>query len=122
MNDTHGHLAGDYVLKELSAFVKEALRQEDLFARYGGEEFAVVLKNTDDKQAFVIAERLRVTTEEHPFHHEGEDIDVTISLGVATLLDRNVDKPVSLVQAADNHLYEAKTSGRNRVVPQNHNN
>tara|TARA_Y100001954_G_scaffold237846_1_gene302985 strand:+ start:2984 stop:3895 length:912 start_codon:yes stop_codon:yes gene_type:complete len=122
VNDTYGHLAGDYVLKELAGTVKEALRQEDLFARYGGEEFAVVLKNTDKNHALLIAERLRAMIESQSFHFDGNDMDVTISLGASTLFERNFATPVLLVQEADNFLYEAKTGGRNRVMPRHHNN
>lgn len=117
VNDTHGHLAGDYVLKELASTVQETLRQEDLFARYGGEEFAVVLKNTDENHALLIAERLRTLIEAHAFQFDGTQMPITISMGTATLEERNYSTPVFLVQEADNQLYEAKTSGRNRVMP-----
>jgi two-component system, cell cycle response regulator len=122
VNDTYGHLAGDAILKEMSVVVDETLREEDLFARYGGEEFAVVLKNTDMQHAVLIAERLRVIVASHEYHFDGQKIPVSISLGVSTLINQNHLKPIFLVQEADHRLYEAKSAGRNKVMPSHHTN
>jgi len=113
-NDTYGHLAGDEVLRRLSGVVMQQLRTEDTFARYGGEEFAIVLRDTDDERAFIIAERVRRAIESTKFTFERQTIPVTISLGVATLHGQNFPSVRDLVQAADEYLYRAKRNGRNR--------
>jgi diguanylate cyclase (GGDEF)-like protein len=114
VNDNFGHVAGDYALKEVSKLVLETLRTEDLFARYGGEEFGVILRDTDAEHSFLIAERVRRTIEAFKFMWEGDEMPVTISLGVATLIEKNHRSPKALVQAADEYLYKAKENGRNR--------
>ncbi len=115
VNDTFGHQAGDFVLRDMSAMIFNALRNEDLFARIGGEEFAIVLRQIDEKRAFVLAERIRRTVEVHKFIWEGTRIRVTISLGVSTLASGNFRDQAEFVRAADEYLYKAKNAGRNRV-------
>lgn len=115
INDTFGHQAGDMVLRQLAKVVSNALRNEDLFARIGGEEFAVVLRQVDEKRAHVLAERVRRTVEVNKFMWGNTRIRVTISLGVATLRRANFRDANELVHAADEFLYKAKRSGRNRV-------
>ncbi|MGF1467463.1 MAG: diguanylate cyclase [Sandaracinaceae bacterium] len=113
VNDTYGHLAGDYVLKELAQLVKNRLRPDDVVGRYGGEEFCALLPETPLLGAASIAEDLRRRVEANPFTFEGEAIPVTVSLGCAELLgDQDV---LAFLKAADDKLYEAKRSGRNRV-------
>jgi two-component system, cell cycle response regulator len=115
INDTHGHLAGDYVLKETCHIIKDKLiRQKDALGRYGGEEFALVLRETPLRIAVDVAERIRSTIEKHNYQFDGKSIPVTISIGVATL-DSTSKKPEELVATADKALYDAKTQGRNRV-------
>ena len=116
VNDTYGHLAGDYVLQHLAATTQHLLRTEDMFARYGGEEFAVLCRGTNLEDAATIAERLRAQVENTPFVFENTRIPVTISAGVAAFPNVSVQAPVDLVAAADEALYEAKRGGRNRVV------
>ena len=113
INDTYGHLAGDYVLKELSTLVKKRLRPDDVFARYGGEEFAALLPETPLDGGGAIAEDLRRRVQEKQFVFEGESIPVTISMGVAELKP-DMDS-TGFLKAADEKLYEAKRGGRNRV-------
>jgi diguanylate cyclase (GGDEF)-like protein len=116
VNDTHGHLAGDAVLKELARRFKPRIRREDLLARYGGEEFACVLPDTTRSGAGIFAEALRILVERDPIVFQGKPIFVTISLGVAV---HTADEPVAaleLIRRADGRLYEAKRLGRNRVV------
>lgn len=113
VNDNYGHLAGDYVLKELATQLKTRLRPDDLLARYGGEEFGVALPETPMEGALKIAEELRKLVEKHRFVFENEEIPVTISIGAA-VLDEKADV-LGFVKAADEKLYDAKRSGRNRV-------
>ena len=114
INDNFGHLAGDYVLKELANVVKSRLRPDDILGRYGGEEFGVILPETGLDGAVAIGEELRKLVENHVFEFEGERMSVTVSSGAAQLQDGwDVMK---FVKAADEKLYEAKRSGRNRVA------
>ncbi|MCB9591710.1 MAG: diguanylate cyclase [Sandaracinaceae bacterium] len=113
INDNYGHLAGDYVLKELATLVKGRLRPDDVLGRYGGEEFCAALPETNTPGAASIAEDLRRRIEERRFVFEGEAIPVTVSLGCAEL-DGEMDV-LQLVKAADEKLYEAKRGGRNKV-------
>ncbi len=115
INDAHGHPAGDYVLVELAKIAHGTLRNEDIFARYGGEEFAVISRATDVAEAESLAERLRRAVEEHAFTYEGKSIPVTISVGVARAPREGVGSPAELIALADETMYTAKRSGRNRV-------
>ena len=114
INDEFGHLAGDHILKELSTAVMRRIRREDIFARYGGEEFALLLPELDLKQAVKTAEKARRLLEQQRFSFDGETIRVTVSMGVATRGNGKNAKG-ELLQRADERLYEAKQSGRNRV-------
>lgn len=114
INDSAGHLAGDYVLKELASVIKTRIRREDVLARYGGEEFALILPEVDLKGAVATAEKLRKLVERHRFVFDDERIPVTVSCGVATIR-KGADSGEALVRAADEKLFEAKESGRNRT-------
>jgi diguanylate cyclase (GGDEF)-like protein len=116
VNDTHGHLAGDTVLIKLAKIAMSTIRTEDIFARYGGEEFAVICRAEKLANAAILAERLRSMVEHTPFEHEGTRLPVTISIGVAAHPDLQIETATDLITAADEALYEAKRSGRNRVV------
>ena len=116
INDTHGHLAGDAALKQLTARMKPRVRTTDLLARYGGEEFSIVLPATDLAGALQVAETMRALIESEPFNHEGIVIPATISLGVAEVDLAAPGKVEALIARADAKLYEAKHSGRNRAV------
>ncbi len=119
INDTHGHLTGDYVLKELCRRLLCRTRKEELLARYGGEEFACVLPETDHAGAMAFAEQVRALTGTQPFEYEGDSFQVTISVGVTTLNNDGGDRvvePSVLIKEADKNLYAAKHGGRNRVV------
>ncbi|HUK61339.1 MAG TPA: PleD family two-component system response regulator [Stellaceae bacterium] len=117
VNDTHGHAAGDAVLRELTSRIARHVRTFDLFARYGGEEFVVVLPETDRRVAEGVAERLRMVVAETPFQVEGvaDGLAVTISIGLAVTADAR-ETADSLLRRADEALYAAKAAGRNRVV------
>jgi diguanylate cyclase (GGDEF)-like protein len=115
VNDTHGHPAGDYVLVLLAQLISTALRTEDLFARYGGEEFVVLCRGVALDNAALLAERLRGRIEGAAFEYQETPIPVTISIGVASYVEQ-ADAGTKLIAEADAALYEAKRSGRNRVV------
>lgn len=114
INDQYGHLAGDYVLRELARVVQARIRRDEIFARYGGEEFVIVLPETPLEGATSLAENLRARVAEHSFVFQGERIPTTISIGCA-LLTESDKTATDLIQRADEKLYEAKRSGRNRV-------
>ena len=118
VNDTHGHAAGDEVLRTVAGIIKQALRESDIPARYGGEEFAVLLPFTHIPEAQIVGERLRKAVETTPvtIYQETEDekqINVTISMGLAEYDGQESGE--SLFERADKALYEAKTNGRNQV-------
>lgn len=115
INDFHGHLAGDFVLKELAAIVQGRIRRDEVFARYGGEEFSILLPETNIEGAHALAEGLREKIETSRFVFQNELIKVTVSIGCSMLID--TDKTATdLIKRADEKLYEAKRSGRNRVM------
>jgi len=117
VNDTYGHLVGDEVLKATASTMRGALRTEDLLARYGGEEFVVVARGVDLKSAVQLAERLRMITERRGVEVDRQTIARTISAGVATLACCGTETTVErLLGVADERLYRAKETGRNRVV------
>jgi len=113
LNDTYGHLAGDEVLKGFAKVLQGCLRQSDMICRWGGEEFIVLLKDTDSVDAAQIAEKIRQRTERQMFHYQGQSLQVTTSVG-QTGVQKN-DHLQSLISRADQALYRAKQSGRNRV-------
>jgi two-component system, cell cycle response regulator len=116
VNDTHGHAAGDVVLREVATRIARNLRGFDLVARYGGEEFVVVMPDATPAIAAMVAERLRGAVADYPVTDAGPtEIRVTISIGIATSFDRN-DCADDLLERADEALYEAKSRGRNCVV------
>ena len=114
VNDTHGHLIGDAVLKSVAAVVRRALREYDAAYRYGGEEFCVVLPHTDSSAAIKIARRIHAAVAAEPVETDDGVLSVTVSMGVATAEDGW--NPKSLMDRADAALYEAKRTGRNRIV------
>jgi two-component system, cell cycle response regulator len=117
VNDTHGHDAGDEVLKEFALRVRKSLRGPDLVARFGGEELVVVMPDTPIETAQLAAERIRSRVQQEPFSiHKGAGaIPVTVSIGVAAVT-RLDETPETLLKRADQALYQAKAEGRNRVV------
>ncbi len=117
VNDTHGHDAGDDVLREFATRIRKSIRGIDLACRFGGEEFVVIMPETDMAVATIVAERLRrrIATEPFPIHSGQGALDVTISIGIATL-DAADDTAATILKRADQALYRAKRTGRNRVV------
>ncbi|MFN3548959.1 MAG: PleD family two-component system response regulator [Mesorhizobium sp.] len=115
INDTFGHDGGDAVLREFAGRLRRSVRGVDLACRYGGEEFVVVMPDTDGPTAERIAERLRGDVAGEPFAVGDQKVPVTISIGVAQMMDLH-DDAAALLKRADRALYEAKNGGRNRVV------
>jgi len=118
INDTHGHDAGDEVLREFALRVKRSIRGIDLACRAGGEEFVIVMPETDMAVAAMVAERLRRRIAAEPFiiDQGAGSVPVTLSIGIAALRGRDDTAP-QLIKRADRALYQAKRDGRNRVVP-----
>lgn len=115
INDTHGHLAGDSLLKQFATTIDQTKRQEDLFARYGGEEFILLLRNTNIETSISIAEKIRKKIETSKFKIDKKNIPVTVSIGVSVLVGENFSTYQELIRSADRQLYIAKENGRNQV-------
>ena len=121
VNDNYGHAVGDLVLKTIAKIIRSQLREYDIAGRYGGEEFSILLPFTNIEEAKMVAERLRKTIEEKVIdiskvNPESEDktIKVTLSLGVYQM--KSNDNDDDLLKKADKALYQAKNTGRNKVV------
>jgi two-component system cell cycle response regulator len=117
INDGHGHDAGDDVLREFSVRIRKSIRNIDLACRYGGEEFVIVMPETDIAVAGMVAERIRrrIATEPFPIQQGAKSLNVTISIGIASLGSEG-DTAAAMLKRADTALYRAKRDGRNRVV------
>jgi len=122
VNDTHGHLVGDDVLREFAGRVQAVCREDDMLGRYGGEEFCLILTEADRKEAVAKAEACRQNVIHRPFETDAGPLSITASFGVATLEAANGDRHSSqqradrLLSEADERLYRAKREGRDRVV------
>jgi diguanylate cyclase (GGDEF)-like protein len=116
VNDTYGHPTGDVILYETARILRETAREIDMVGRYGGEEFVVILPGTDEEAAEQFAERVRVAVSEHHFRDEANEVRMTISGGVSSFPGVGIEHPDVLVKRADEALYAAKESGRNRIV------
>lgn len=114
INDTFGHIAGDRILRAVATVLGEQKRAPDFLGRYGGEEFALILPETDLKQAVMAAEKARRKIEETRFNFEGKTVPVCISGGVAQV-DAQDSAAAAVVNRADQALYRAKQNGRNRI-------
>lgn len=124
INDTYGHLAGDHVLRQVAQRILNLVRRDDMFARYGGEEFALLLPEVGKVRGAAIGEKIRRAVEAEPFVFDNVAIPVTMSMGVAELREYTQTTTYSeqqpngfaFIKLADDRLYMAKNSGRNRVV------
>jgi two-component system, cell cycle response regulator len=121
INDNYGHAYGDLVLKEFSKILTIQDRASDVVARYGGEEFVILLQGSDFKECLFIAEQIRSSAESVIYNNGTIELQVTVSIGVASLKENKPDNPERLVSMADDALYQAKENGRNRVVAFNSN-
>jgi diguanylate cyclase (GGDEF)-like protein len=115
VNDQLGHLGGDYTLRELAGFLKKQIRASDVFARYGGEEFALVLPDTNRRQAVDCVDRLRQLAAAHSFRFNEQSYAVTVSAGVGAFSGDDWMTTSELIAEADTRLLLAKQNGRNRV-------
>jgi diguanylate cyclase (GGDEF)-like protein len=115
INDNYGHAIGDEVLREFAQRSKNSVREVDIIGRYGGEELVILLPETDLKTAKLVAERLRSSIEKTPVRVSGREINMTISVGVATK-DENTLELETLIARADQAMYIAKYKGRNQVA------
>ena len=115
VNDTYGHLCGDYVLKEVAYMILDTLRKTDMVFRYGGEEFVAILTETPLDKAVIPLERLRNTVEKYPFEYNGTRFQVTISIG-ASSTQTETENASEFLDHADKALYSAKNQGRNQVI------
>jgi diguanylate cyclase (GGDEF)-like protein len=115
INDAHGHQAGDAAIRHVAVHANACLRNGDVFGRTGGEEFAALLPATDEPAAWKVAERIRQVIEQTPLNHHGEQIQLTVSIGLMSgpLTGDNIE---NLVQCADKVMYRAKNAGRNRSL------
>jgi len=115
INDTYGHQFGDDVLKNISFSIKESTRKDDLVARFGGEEFCAVLPHTNKEEAGRIAEKIRANVQARKFNYVNQVTSFTVSIGVASARQDNLLASRTLLRAADQALYEAKRTGKNKV-------
>jgi two-component system, cell cycle response regulator len=115
VNDTYGHAVGDDVLKRVAEIYRESVRSTDLVARYGGEEFAVMMPETDLEDAMTFAEKIRSIIETTPVETQAGPLQITVSLGVASVPRSTINGSKELIVAADKALYRAKKGGRNQV-------
>jgi diguanylate cyclase (GGDEF)-like protein len=116
VNDTYGHQSGDQALVTVAKTLIKTLRINDMVARYGGEEFAIVLPETNRESAKIAAERCRKQIETSPIETESQKFSITVSIGTSSLPTPNIKDSDTLIKSADDALYQAKRSGRNRVV------
>ncbi|MBI5201194.1 MAG: GGDEF domain-containing protein, partial [Elusimicrobia bacterium] len=116
LNDTHGHLFGDRVLREVTETIAANIRQADVLGRYGGEEFAVIMPGADPATAVKVAERVRLAVSRSPISPpHAAPVPVRLSIGAATTADGQTSAP-DLIRKADENLYRAKNGGKNRTV------
>lgn len=115
-NDTLGHLFGDAVLKEMAIRMLQTVRRTDIVARYGGEEFIIIMPQTPLDGAYIQAERIRKAIEEKPFEYMGKNLRITISGGVAEVVQGETLTVEDLLRIADQCLYQAKRNGKNMIV------
>ena len=116
INDTYGHPTGDQVLKHVVKDLSESMRPYDIVCRYGGEEFSAILRDVDSQTAFTISERIRMKIESNPYQNGESTIPITVSMGVSSYPEEDINTKPALIESADKALYQAKQGGRNKTV------
>ncbi|MGE5839029.1 MAG: diguanylate cyclase [Deltaproteobacteria bacterium] len=116
VNDRYGHPCGDFILKEMGQLLKDCVRNTDIVGRYGGDEMAIILLEVGKALAMEISDKLKREVAKHSFVWQGKPVKITVSIGVAAAIEEGIEDWSALVNAADQALYEAKGSGRNRVI------
>ena len=115
INDTYGHDTGDVVIKEVSNILVEKTRENDVLGRLGGEEFGIFLLNSNIEETFKIAQRIKDKIQQTPVINNENSINITVSIGIS-LKNENTKTLLELIKEADINLYEAKQTGRNKIV------
>lgn len=115
INDSYGHLCGDYILQEIGAILQKSLRKSDHVFRYGGEEFLLLLNDTDADEVLERLERLRESIKNRVFCYKNSDISITVSMGITHYQHKKHKNIQDIISQADTALYKAKKSGRNRI-------
>jgi diguanylate cyclase (GGDEF)-like protein len=113
VNERFGHAGGDHALVAFASLLRKAVRPADLVSRYGGEEFSAFLIGTGLREAAGVAERIRASLVDHTAEVQGQQLRITVSIGVALLQDGDL---LAAIRAADEALYRAKADGRNRIA------
>jgi two-component system, cell cycle response regulator len=118
VNDARGHLAGDFILRELSGFLKKSIRPYDILARYGGEEFVILFKDCSRKESAEILQRIKDSIDTTRYMFQDQPVHVTFSCGISDINEIRSESvsPEELVRIADERLYTAKRAGRNRII------
>ena len=119
VNDTYGHQCGDYVLKQVANAALQTFRKTDTVFRFGGEEFVVLLTETDIEQSVIPLERFRKTVQTLGLNYQGQEVNITVSIG-ACQLSAEITSKEEFLQKTDAALYEAKNSGRNKTILSNY--
>ncbi len=115
INDTYGHLAGDYVLKKVAELIKKSVRNVDIVARYGGDEFVVILPHADLESAKKVAERIQKNIHNYEFWYELNPIKISVSIGISSIDKEIIKDEKELLKFADNALYEVKKRGKAKI-------
>ena len=115
INDSYGHRAGDSALSSVGTVISQTLRKVDISARYGGDEFSVILPNTDKRGSLIVAEKIRSSLKKIPLKLKGQEVTLTLSIGIATYPDNGTTRE-DLIEKADRALYESKNEGKDKVT------
>jgi diguanylate cyclase (GGDEF)-like protein len=115
INDTYGHRAGDSALSSVGTVIYQTIRKIDVSARYGGDEFAVILPSTDKRGSLIVAEKIKNNLKKLPLKFKGEEIYITLSIGISTYPENASDRE-ELIEKADRALYDSKEEGKDRIT------
>jgi diguanylate cyclase (GGDEF)-like protein len=116
INDKYGHICGDEIVRQFGSMLKINVRTSDILARFGGDEFAVIMPETNSEKALLAAQKYAKICNECIFTFGQENIQITISIGLAEMMHQEDLKPEELIHKADHAMYQAKNCGRNQIV------